>query len=299
MLLLLCADHTMPEQSIIVWDLESIPDLSAAARMLDMGNAAEADVRQALGEGFPKHPLHKIVCIGALVASRQPEGWRIDALGAPHVGERTEAELISSFAERVGQLRPQLVTWNGHSFDLPVIRYRAMVNRVSATGLQVRQYFHRYTDDALDLCDVLGSYVPGGKVKLDEVSKILGLTGKPEGIDGSRVEEMVRAGQIEEVARYCESDVLNTYRVWLIYELFRGAITAKELDWSEAQIREFVATRKTANPHLCAAVGIVKGGDMPRGGSCDGTGRADVGCEDTLQLGTVSADYGKMNGSEK
>ena len=62
---------------------------------------------------------------------------------------------------------------------------------------------------------------------------------------------------------------------WLVYELFRGSITDKQLEWSEAQIREFVASRKTANPHLCAAVGIAKGGDMPRGGSCDGTGRAD------------------------
>jgi 3'-5' exonuclease len=246
----------MPEQTVIVWDLETVPDLPAAARMLDMSNAAEADVRQALGEGFPKHPLHKIVCIGALVASRQPEGWRMEALGAPHVGERPEAELIKAFAERVGQLRPQMITWNGHSFDLPVLRYRAMVNRVSADGLQVRQYFHRYTEDALDLCDVLGSYVPGVKVKLDEVTKILGLPGKPEGIDGSRVEEMVLGGQIEEVARYCESDVLNTYRVWMIYELFRGAITADQLAWSEGQTREFVANRKAANPHLCAAVGI-------------------------------------------
>ena len=93
-------------------------------------------------------------------------------------------------------------------------------------------------------------------MKLDEISKILGLTGKPEGIDGSRVEEMVLAGQIEEVARYCESDVLNTYRVWLVYELFRGSITANELDWSEAQIRDFVLNRKSANPHLCEAVGI-------------------------------------------
>jgi 3'-5' exonuclease len=252
----ICCIEPMPEQSIIVWDLETIPDLSAAARMLDMSNAAEADVRQALGEGFPKHPLHKIVCIGALVASRQPEGWRMEALGAPHVGERPEAELIKAFAERVGQLRPQMITWNGHSFDLPVLRYRAMVNRVSAEGLQVRQYFHRYTEDALDLCDVLGSYVPGVKVKLDEVTKILGLPGKPEGIDGSRVEEMVLGGQIEEVARYCESDVLNTYRVWMIYELFRGAITADQLAWSEGQTREFVANRKAANPHLCAAVGI-------------------------------------------
>jgi hypothetical protein len=86
---------------------------------------------------------------------------------------------------------------------------------------------------------------------------------------------MLRAGQIEEVGPYCETDVVNTYRVWLVYELFRGAITGEQLAWSEAQIREFVASRKTANPHLCAAVGIVKGGDMPRGGSCDGTGRAD------------------------
>jgi len=247
----------MPEQSVIVWDLETVPDLEAAARMLDMDGAAEADVRQALGPGFPKHPLHKIACIGALVATRQSEGWRIEALGAPHIGERSEAKLISDFIEKIGQLLPQLVTFNGHSFDLPVLRYRAMVNRVSAGGLEVRRYFHRYTDDALDLCNALGSYVPGAKVKLDEICKILGLTGKPEGVDGSRVEEMVLAGQIEEVARYCESDVLNTYRVWLVYELFRGSITAAELTWSEAQIRDFVASRKSVNPHLCTAVGIV------------------------------------------
>jgi len=48
----------------------------------------------------------------------------------------------------------------------------------------------------------------------------------------------------------------DTYRVWLIYELFRGSITAAELDWSEAQIRDFVASRKSANPHLCAAVAL-------------------------------------------
>jgi predicted PolB exonuclease-like 3'-5' exonuclease len=185
----------MAEQSVIVWDLETVPDLAAAARMLDMGNASDADVRQALGTTFPKHPLHQIVCIGALMANRQPGGWRIDALGAPHIGERSEAKLISDFIEKIGQLLPQLITFNGHRFDLPVLRYRAMVNRVSAGGLQVRQYFHRYTDDALDLCDALASYVPTAKVKLDEISKILGLTGKPDGIDGSRVEEMVLTGQ--------------------------------------------------------------------------------------------------------
>jgi hypothetical protein len=66
----------MSEHSIIVWDLETVPDLAAAARLFDMGGASDAEVREALGSGLPKHPLHKIVCIGALVASRQPEaGW--------------------------------------------------------------------------------------------------------------------------------------------------------------------------------------------------------------------------------
>src|SRR5262249_24081540 len=94
--------RTMPEQSVIVWDLETIPDLTAARRLFDLGDASDAEVREALGSGFPKHPLHKIACIGALVASRQAEGWRIDALGAPHTGERSEAQLIRDFIEKIG-----------------------------------------------------------------------------------------------------------------------------------------------------------------------------------------------------
>jgi hypothetical protein len=96
----------MSEHSVIVWDLETAPDLAAAARLLDMAGASNAEVRETLGAGIPKHPLHKIVCIGTLVASRQPEVWRVDALGAPHTGERSEAQLIRDFIEKIGQLRP-------------------------------------------------------------------------------------------------------------------------------------------------------------------------------------------------
>ena len=244
----------MAEQNVIIWDLETVPDLQAASRMLAMEGVPEKDVREALGSAFPKHPLHKIACIGALVAERRAEGWTILALGAPHIGQRTETDLIQSFIDRIGELRPQLITFNGHSFDLPVLRYRAMVHRIPGLGLQVRPYFHRYTEDALDLCDVFGSYSPGAKIKLDEICKIIGLPGKPSGIDGTEVEAMVNAGRIGEVAQYCETDVLNTYRLWLVYEVFLGHVTAEQLAFSEAQAAEFVRTRKTDNPHLIAAV---------------------------------------------
>ena len=73
----------------------------------------------------------------------------VDALGAPHVGERSERELIAAFVNKIAELKPQLVTFNGSSFDLPVLRYRAMVHKLSAAGLSARPYFHRYTDDAV------------------------------------------------------------------------------------------------------------------------------------------------------
>jgi hypothetical protein len=93
-----------------------------AARMFDLEGTPDKEVREGLGTGFPKHPLHKIGCIGALVAGRRAEGWQIQALGAPHIGQRSETDLIRSFIDRIGELRPQLITFNGHSFDFAVLR---------------------------------------------------------------------------------------------------------------------------------------------------------------------------------
>jgi len=245
----------MPEAHVIAWDLETIPDIAGAARMLDIEGASEDEVRARLGPGFAKRPLHKIACIGALIGRRTVEGWNVEAMGAPHSGERSEGELIQAFVERIRQLRPQLVTFNGASFDLPVLRYRAMVNRIGAEGLQARPYFNRFTDDALDLCDALASFDQHAKVKLDEISRILGLPGKPHGIDGSQIDGMVREGRIAEVAHYCETDVVNTYRVWLIYETFRGNLSRSQLAWSEDQLRRFVLERRQNNPFLAAAIG--------------------------------------------
>src|SRR5262245_62281200 len=128
-----------------------------------------------------------------------------------------------------------------------------MINRVPAPGLQARAYFNRYTTDAIDLCDVLASF-SARKMKLDELSRILGFAGKPDGMDGGDVEAMIAAGRIADVARYCESDVVNTYRLWLVYELFRGALTSEQLRWSELQMVDHVRRSKADNPHLQAAM---------------------------------------------
>jgi 3'-5' exonuclease len=234
--------------SVIVWDLETVPDLGGFAAANDLVGKPEVDIRAALGNKIPKHIYHTIVCIGALIAHRESDHWAVDALGAPHVGERTEKQLIASFCDKIGELKPQLVTFNGNSFDLPVLRYRAMIRGVSAPGLAARLYFNRYTEDAVDLCDILSSFAPHTKASLNELSKIMGMPGKPGGIDGSEIERYFLDGKIKEIADYCETDVVNTYRVWLRYELFRGRLSESEHQASERNLADFIRVRVNAAP---------------------------------------------------
>jgi 3'-5' exonuclease len=90
--------------SVIVWDLETVPDLGGFAAANDLVGKSEVEVREAIGEKFPKHIYHSIVCIGALIAHWEPDHWAVDAVGAPHVGERTEKELITAFCDKIAEL---------------------------------------------------------------------------------------------------------------------------------------------------------------------------------------------------
>jgi 3'-5' exonuclease len=233
----------MTAQSIIVWDLETVPDLAGFAAANNLVGQSHAHIRSALGNRFPKHIYHTIICIGALVARRERDHWEVDALGTPHVGERTEKELIGAFCNTIAELAPQLVTFNGNSFDLPVLRYRAMIHGIAAPGLAARPYFNRYTEDAIDLCDILSSFAPHTKASLNELSKIMSLPGKPDGMDGADIERYFLDGRVKEIANYCERDVVNTYRVWLRYELFRGRLSESEHQASERSLANFMAQR--------------------------------------------------------
>jgi 3'-5' exonuclease len=231
---------------VVVWDIETIPDLAGFAVAQGHDGKSDEEIRAELGDKFPKHVYHSIVCIGALIAHQEGDHWIVDAIGAPHIGERSERDLIAAFVDKIAELNPQLVTFNGSSFDLPVLRYRAMTHKVSALGLSARPYFHRYTDDAVDLCDVLSSFAPGAKTTLHELCRVMGLPGKPDSINGAQVAQYYRNGRIREIAEYCESDVVNTYRVWLRHELFQGKLTDAGFQASEKNLDEFIGKRAKA-----------------------------------------------------
>ncbi|WP_187272496.1 3'-5' exonuclease [Methylobacterium sp. WL9] len=239
---------------VVVFDLETVPDLAAVARVHDLDPGDADAARDKLGPAFPKLIFHSIVAIGALIAVREDGAYRVQALGAPHVGERSEGRLIEDFAGKLDRLRPQLVSFNGHGFDLPVLRYRAMINGIAAAGLTCRPYFRRYDEAALDLCDHLGNYDARGKIGLDALCRALDLPGKQIGVDGASVAGFVAAGRLAEVAAYCVSDVCATFRLFLAYELMRGALDPDGHARSSASLERFIAAStaecrdRTTNP---------------------------------------------------
>jgi predicted PolB exonuclease-like 3'-5' exonuclease len=111
-------------------DIETVPDFAGFAAANGHDGKSDDEIRAELGDKFPKHIYHSIICIGALIAHQQDDHWVVDALGAPHIGERSERDLIAAFVDRIAEQNPQLVTFNGSAFDLPVLRYRAMVHKV-------------------------------------------------------------------------------------------------------------------------------------------------------------------------
>jgi predicted PolB exonuclease-like 3'-5' exonuclease len=234
----------MAERPVLVFDLETIPDVHAYAATAGLQGHSERTVREQMGDKFQRQIFHRIVCIGALEAHWADDGgWQVRALAAAHLGQHPERDLIQDFVDRIADLDPRLVTFNGASFDLPVLRYRAMIHAIGAPGLAKRRYFDRFASDAVDLCDMLAGFERHARVTLHQLSRVLDLPGKPEGVDGSHVETMVRAGRLDEVARYCAGDVVNTYRIWLRYELFRGRLSDLAFSASERSLAAFLAAQ--------------------------------------------------------
>jgi 3'-5' exonuclease len=228
---------------VLVFDLETVPDVAGFARAESLAQHPEWEVRRQMGEKVARQLFQRIVCIASLAVQQTADGaWQPVALDSPHAPEQDERALIEDFAGRLASA-PQLVTFNGHTFDLPVLRYRAMLHAVSVPGLAARPYFDRGGSDTVDLCDLLAAGDRHARASLDELSLLLGLPGKPAGVDGQAVEGMFADGRHEEIAAYCRSDVLNTHRCWLRYELFCGRLDAARFTASEKALADFLTVQ--------------------------------------------------------
>ncbi len=239
---------------ILVFDIETVPDVAGIRRISDLpADLDDAGVldwfaqrrRAATGSDFAPHYLQQVVAIGcALRTATDLKIWSIGELDDP------EPELIRRFFDGLERFTPQLVSWNGGGFDLPVLNHRALIHGIVAEkywdwGDQYRDfkynsYLNRYHTRHLDVMDVLAMFQPRANAPLDAIARLCGFPGKL-GMDGSEVAAAVARGDLEDVRNYCETDVLNTYLVYQRFRLLRGELSAGEYAKEIAFAREKVA----------------------------------------------------------
>jgi 3'-5' exonuclease len=222
----------------LIFDIETIPDtdglrnlyqLPAETSAEEVANIAFHQRRQHNGSDFLPLHQHKICAISC--ALREGNHFKVWTLGDANA---TEAEIIQRFFDGIEKYTPQIVSWNGGGFDLPVLHYRAMINQVQAPrywdlgeddkDFKWNNYISRYHMRHLDLMDVLAMFNARASAPLDEIAQLCGFPGKL-GMDGSKVWGAYVAGEIEAIRNYCETDVANTYLVFLRFQLMRGHLS--------------------------------------------------------------------------
>jgi predicted PolB exonuclease-like 3'-5' exonuclease len=245
--------------NFLIFDIETIPDVDFGRRLLGLDGLADADVASAMfamrrektGSEFLPLPQHRVVAIAC--ALRRGDSLKVWSLGDP---DSDEKELLERFFEGIERFTPDLVSWNGGGFDLPVMHYRCMLHGVRAarywetgdedTSFRYNNYLSRFHWRHLDLMDVLAGFQPRGGAALADVAALLGLPGKL-GFSGARVWDAFQAGDIEGIRRYCETDVLNTYLIFLAFERMRGRLEPDVHAAEVRRVRELLAG--SGEPH--------------------------------------------------
>jgi predicted PolB exonuclease-like 3'-5' exonuclease len=244
-----------------VFDIETVPDVASARRLYQLEDLDDKNVARVMfhqraeetgGSEFLRQHLHRIVAISVVLCT--PDKFKVWSLGDTNA---PEPELLQRFFDGIDRFTPTLVSWNGSGFDLPVIHYRSLLHGVAApryweTGNENRDfkwnnYISRYHERHTDLMDVLAGYQPRANAPLDDIATMLGLPGKM-GMSGSKVWDHYLAGDIEGIRNYCETDVLNTYLVYLRFELIRGHINHARYEQLCTQVR--TSLEQEDRPHL-------------------------------------------------
>ena len=243
----------------LVFDIETIPDVDFGRRLLDLGSLPAAEVAAAMfalrrehsGSDFLPLPQHRIIAISC--ALRRGDTLRLWSLGDEGSDER---ELLERFFDGIERFTPDLVSWNGGGFDLPVMHYRCMLHGVRAarywesgeedSSFRYNNYLSRFHWRHLDLMDVISGFQVRGRATLADVASLLGLPGKL-GFDGSQVFDAWKAGNITGIRRYCETDVLNTYLIFLAFERMRGRLDPAEWQSECQRVRALLA--ESGEPH--------------------------------------------------
>jgi len=247
---------------ICVFDIETIPDTHLLAQTFGFSGSEIEICTQAFdyqaqksGSEFLPIPFHRIISISSVLCDEFGHFIKVGNFGlkasekfAQEKGEldsqtldSLESGILKDFWEWFNTKQPNLVSFNGRGFDMVALTLRAMRYHIQAHAYfetdnpqynknKWENYRQRYSERFhTDLLDSLGGFGAVRGLSLDSVCKMCGIVGKYD-MSGSQVYEVFfdpafgRKEALDKIQEYCQSDVLNTYWLYLKYLLLKGEL---------------------------------------------------------------------------
>jgi len=269
-------------RDVIVFDIETVPDAAASRRLLGETALTDIEARDALRDyflektggrnDFPRQPFHQVVAISYVHLVHEPgeEGKElvIRRIASGGEAESSERELLEGFLALIEKRAPQLVSFNGRGFDVPVIKYRAMAHGLAcprwfSEGDRWNSYDARYSHEYhLDLLEVFSDYGASARCSMHEIATCFGIPGKLD-TAGDDVRGLFEASEIEAIRNYCETDVCTTLLLFLRWQQFNGALSEGAYARIILGFSHYLETEGTSRPHLATFLNAWHDAEQP------------------------------------
>jgi len=230
---------------LCVFDCETIPDYELIQKTFEISKSlSEYETclkAQQLHEEknkttFLPLPYHKVIVLSAVIADDYGRFIKVGNFGRE---SNNEEDIIAHFFEFIEKENPKLVSFNGRNFDMPMLLIRAMkydlslhaffdTNNPQVGKSKWENYRQRYSENFhTDLMDSISQFGATRGLKLDTLCAMMGIPGKYD-VSGDQVLKLFYEGRIDKIKEYCQSDVLNTYWLFLKYQMLRGELTKEQ-----------------------------------------------------------------------
>ena len=257
---------TKPVVRYLVFDIESVADGDLVSRLRYPGENLEpaAAVQRYRDELLAKYETDFIpytfqVPVSVVVAKVAGDFRLIDVVALDEPQFRSHVITDHFWRGWEAYRRPTLVSFNGRTFDVPLLELAAFRYGLSlpgwfqTSGKSYEQPRNRYNTDAhLDLHDVLTNFgasrFTGG---LNLVANLLGKPGKMD-VQGYMVQDLWNAGKLAEINDYCRCDVLDTYFAFLRTMVLLGQLARDDEQKLVAEAKDWLVARAAQVPTYAA-----------------------------------------------
>lgn len=230
--------NPMMDRRIIAFDIETRPDPDGGRRVLGLSGedelVSERMIRERLKQtdgrsDFLKLAFHHVVTVSMAEFDPQTGEFALRSVAGANASEREHIEgFFGRFSESDQSIR--LVSWNGEGFDLPVLRYRGMINGISAKGF--------YQSDSLDHFDLMKVLAGSSRwMGLDEWCQLVRLPGNRL-LKSDEVYQHVFSGVADLVQEYCDLDACSTLLAFLLLAFHMGELPRSRLRQSVKTISD-------------------------------------------------------------